>query len=370
MEPRWPSGWPVCRMSEKTGAPLKILLVKLSSLGDVVHALPVVQDIHAALPGAQIDWVVEKSFASLLMPLVGSPQGLHRVVTCEIRRWRKRFWTAQTRAQWRAFKLQLQSEAYDAVIDLQGLTKSALVARLARLAPGGKRYAMANQTDGSGYEAPTRWVADVAIAITPHIHAVQRSRELCARALGYAVNGPPDFGLQRVVADAAGASPSVVAFIHGTSRADKTWPLASWIELGQRLNAAGFRIGLPHGSDAEQAVSEAIALALNDTGRGPEDTAKNADVWARFPLDELTPALARCSGVIGVDSGPSHIAVALDLPHVQIYNFDTAWRTGPVAMPGQPGRARQVSVFAQPAPPVDAVWHAWLGCLGSSGKGI
>lgn len=109
---------------------MKVLLVKLSSLGDVVHTLPVVQDILAAHPGAQIDWVVEKSFAPVLSPLVGA--GLRCVIPCELRRWRKAPFAAATRAEWKVFKSQLQAEHYDAVIDLQGLTKSALVARLAR----------------------------------------------------------------------------------------------------------------------------------------------------------------------------------------------------------------------------------------------
>ena len=175
---------------------MKILLVKLSSLGDVVHAVPVVHDIRAAFPAAQIDWVVEKSFA----PLLARCPGLHRVIACEIRRWRKSFWTAATRHEWRAFKAALQQEHYDAVIDLQGLSKSALVARLARLAPHGKRYALANQTEGSGYEAPTRWVADVAIPITPHIHAIERSRQLAARALGYTPESSLDYGLNKALA--------------------------------------------------------------------------------------------------------------------------------------------------------------------------
>ena len=67
--------------------------------------------------------------------------------------------------------------------------------------------------------------------------------------------------------------------------------------------------------------------------------------------------MAHCAGVVGVDSGLSHIAVALDLPHVQIYNFDTAWRTGPQTTP--PIRARQLSVYAAPQPSVDSVWNAW-----------
>jgi len=328
---------------------MKILLVKLSSLGDVVHTLPVVQDIRAAFPDAQIDWVVENSFASLL----ARSEGLHRVIPCEIRRWRKSFWTAVTRQEWRAFKAQLRQEAYDAVIDLQGLTKSALVARLARLEPGGRRYALANQTDGSGYEAPTRWVADVAIAVEPHIHAVRRSRELAARALGYTYAAATHFGLKLPAAPAKindHFPKGRIAFVHGTSRADKEWPLSHWVALGQRLNMAGYQVVLPHGNAAEQAISEAIATALNGAAAG------SAVVPPALALDALAEELAQCAGVIGVDSGVSHIAVALDLPHVQIYNFDTAWRTGPETS------GRQISVFAQPAPGVEAVWQAWLAC--------
>ena len=346
-----PSGGSAAHEVASVGA--KILLVKLSSLGDVVHALPVLQDIHGALPGAQIDWVVEKSFA----PVLALHAGLHRVIPCEIRRWRKSFWTAATRAEWRAFKVQLQQTPYDAVIDLQGLSKSALVARLAHLAPSGKRYALANQTEGSGYEAPTRWVANVAIRMAPHIHAVQRSRELAARALGYTLLPSPDFGLNRpqtLMGNALTAPENRVrkiVFVHGTSRADKEWPLTHWIALGQRFNAAGWQVALAHGNAQEQATSQQIAQALNQGG------AAHAVVWPLLALDALTRQLAQCGGVIGVDSGVSHIAVALDLPHVQLYNFDTAWRTGPDAASGW-----QVSVFAQPAPGVDAVWQAWLGC--------
>ncbi len=323
---------------------MKVLLVKLSSLGDVVHAMPVVQDILAALPDAQIDWVIEKSFAPLLTKIAG----LRRVIPCELRRWRKSPFSAATRREWRAFSADLQRESYDAVIDLQGLTKSALVAWLARLSPGGKRYALANQTDGSGYEAPTRWVANVAIRMEPHIHAVQRSRELVARVLGYSFAPQPDFGLKAPGA-LHGASAGYVALVHGTSRADKEWPLDHWIEVGRRLQGAGYTVALAHGNAKELETSRRIAAGLDV-----------AAVWPVLALDALTEQLAQCAGVIGVDSGVSHIAVALDLLHVQIYNFDTAWRTGPL-LPDM-GRPHQLSVFAKPAPTVDAVWQAWLAC--------
>ncbi len=332
---------------------LRILIVKLSSLGDVVHAMPAVQDLLAAHPDARVDWVVESAF----VPLVERCKGVGRVIACDLRRWRKTPLSASTRHEWAVFKAALNQYHYDLVIDLQGLSKSALVSWLARTTPEGRRVAMANQTDGSGYEAPTRWVADQAVRLEPHVHAVQRSREVCAAALGYTVEGPVRFGLQThdnvlpPPLPGQDINPFVprkpmVALVHGTSRADKQWPQADWLALGQRLNHSGFSVVLPHGNAQERATSEAIAAALDD-----------ARVWPALGLDALIDTMARCAGVVGVDSGLSHIAVALGLPHVQIYNFDTAWRTGPLADCAQ--AEKQVSVFASPHPDLEAVWQAW-----------
>ncbi|MFT6589980.1 MAG: heptosyltransferase-1 [Rhodoferax sp.] len=333
--------------------PVKILIVKLSSLGDVVHAMPALQDIRRAYPEAQIDWVVERGFA----PLVQRCDGVQRVITCELRRWRKSPLSAPTRQAWRAFKIELQRESYDAVIDLQGLSKSALIGWLARLTPAGKRYGLAHATEGSSFEAPARWVADVALTLPMHTHAVARSRQVCAQALGYALPSTLTYGLlartkQTPLAlnsPGVGVSPKgVVALVHGTSRANKQWSLASWQDLGQRLNDSGYAVALPHGSHEEQQFAQAIAAGL-----------RQVVVWPRLGLDALTDALAACAGVVGVDSGLSHIAVALDLPHVQLYNFDTAWRTGPEPTPG----THQCSVFAQPTPLVNAVWQAWQAVI-------
>ncbi len=317
---------------------MKILFVKLSSLGDIVHAMAALQDIRSALPQAQIDWVVERSFGAL----VRRCGGVHRVIECELRRWRKNPFAGETRRAWRSFRFELQREQYDAVIDLQGLSKSALISWLAQLSPQGRRYGLATQSEGSSFEAPARWVADVAIELPTHIHAVDRSRCLCARALGYEVTRPAEFGLKVATPSGPPARP-LVALVHGTSRADKQWPVASWQKLGQCLIEQGYDIALPCGSDAEEQVARQIADGLTQ-----------AQVWPRVELDALADALGGCAGVIGVDSGLSHIAVALHLRHVQIYNFDTAWRTGPS------GTCLQCSVFASPTPSVDAVWQAWL----------
>jgi heptosyltransferase-1 len=182
-------------------------------------------------------------------------------------------------------------------------------------------------------------VADVAIQLDPHVHAVQRSRQICARALGYDIPPQLKFGLHAKTTQRT----NEICFVHGTSRDDKCWPLDHWVELGRRLIAQGHAIGLPHGSEAERERSEHIARELGEA----------AHVWPRLDLGALTDRMASCAGVIGVDSGLSHIAVALDVPHVQVYNFDTHWRTGPF------DSERQRSVFARPTPTVDAVWHAW-----------
>ncbi|WP_298924363.1 lipopolysaccharide heptosyltransferase I [uncultured Ramlibacter sp.] len=320
---------------------MNILIVKLSSLGDVVHTMPAVQDMRAQFPQARIDWVVERSFAGLAQRC----QGVDKVIVCDLRGWRKALFAAQTRSEWRAFREDLHSQAYEAVIDLQGLTKSALVSRMARLAPGGKRYALANQTEDSGYEAPTRWVADVAFTFPSRTPVIERSRVMCARALGYAVPEDERFGLVSPVDAASGAIESgasrCVVLVHGTAGDDKRWPDEHWIELGQRLLAGGWTVGLPHGSEEERLRSERIAAALGE----------GAAVWPRTNLGTVADRLAGCFGVVGVDTGLSHIAVALDLPHVQIYMRNNAWRTEPV------GRARQRAVWK---PDVDTVWQLWL----------
>ena len=320
---------------------MRVLIVKLSSLGDVVHAMPVVHDILAAQPGVQIDWVVEPGFA----PLVRRVEGVGEVIECALRRWSKTWWTRTTRAEWRAFRVRLQRERYDAVLDLQGLTKSAVIARLANLTHAGATYGLANRTDGASHEPPARWLVDRAIRIEPRTHALDRSRELAARALGYAPQGAPVFGLRSAHPVPAGA-PTLV-FVHGSSRDDKLWPEDHWIALGRRVLARGWLIALPHAGAPEFERAQRLKTALGDA----------AAIWPAMSLDALVDRMGATQGVIGVDSGLSHIAVALDLPHVQLYNFPTAWRTGPQAAHGH---AHQVSMQAQPTPTVDEVWAAWI----------
>jgi heptosyltransferase-1 len=323
------------------------LFVKLSSLGDVVHTLPAAADIKQMISQAEIDWVVEPAF----MPLVQASGLVDRVVPCALRKWMHQLTSASTWQEISAFKRLLQQVNYDCVIDFQGLTKSALISRLAHISSHGRRIAMANQTDGSSYEAPTRWLASQVLKMPQHIHAVDRARLLAAQALNYPLPNHFNPGLRHYRSNQKQLKPaSEVALIHGTSRDDKLWAFDHWVTLGKRLAEQSYTIGLPHGNDEELQRSLQLAQAIGE----------QASVWPRLPIDQLTLRLAGCVAAIGVDSGLSHIAAALDLPHVQIYNFDTAWRTGPQS------QAHQWCVFANPMPGIDQVWQAWLQCRSAS----
>ena len=328
---------------------MRVLIVKLSSLGDVVHTLPAVQDIRAAFPGAQVDWVVEPLYA----PLLRRVEGVGEVIECPLRRWRKKWWAGSVGAEWSALRKRLQSVRYDAVIDMQGLTKSAWIARTAN----GPSHGLANRTEGSSFEAPAAWLVDHAIRIEPRVHAMDRARTLAARALGFSLQGPPRYGL-RAARPAARAERPTIAFVHGSSRDDKLWPQAHWISLGKRLINAGWRIALPQGNEAEQTRAEMIGAALQF------DRTNLVEVWPTLKLDAVLDRLAATQGVIGVDSGLSHVAMALDLPLVQIYNFPTAWRTGPQVAHGQ---RHQVPVEGQGVPGLEAVWSAWTRVRDASG---
>jgi len=318
---------------------MRVLIVKLSSLGDVVHTLPVVADIRAAHPGARVDWVVEPAFA----PLVERVAGVANVIECPLRRWaRAGWWRATTRSELGAFVGRLRRDRYEAVVELQGLTKAALVAALAR----GPSWGLANRTDGASHEWPARFLATHAVRVEQHSHALDRARELVAKALDTNIEVPPDFGL-RARPLATPERERTVVLVHGTTRVDKLWPDDHWIELGARLVEEGWNVALPRAGADEAKRARLLAEAIGGA---------SCAVWPAMDLGAFIDRLAAAAGVIGVDSGPSHIAVALGLPHVQIYNHPTSWRTGP-----QPrhGAGLQVSVEDEPTPSVGVVWSAW-----------
>ncbi|CAG0948159.1 heptosyltransferase I [Rhodocyclaceae bacterium] len=267
-----------------------ILLVKTSSLGDVVHNLPVASDIRARFPGARIDWVVEEAFADIprLHP------GVRRVIPVAVRRWRRNLLAAATWGELREYRTAVRSERYDLVLDTQGLIKSAL---LARQVPGRR----AGYAAEAAREPLAARFYDDTYAIPGNLHAVERNRRLAAAALGYEPNLPLDYGIAAEPLAAAWlpAAPYCV-LLTASSRADKLWPEAGWLQLAAALNARGLACVLPGGSAEERERAARLAGGMAQAVAAPP-----------MGIAELARLLAGARLVVGVDTGLSHIAAAL-----------------------------------------------------------
>lgn len=300
----------------------RLLIIKTSSLGDVVHALPAVTDALAFDPGLQIDWVCEEAFADIpaLHP------GVQRVIPCAIRRWRRTWWTTQGRREMGDFRRSLAAPGYDAVIDLQGLIKSAWITRQApRIRHG---YAW-----GSAREPLATLAYDRRHDVPWGQHAIARNRQLAAAAIGYTIAGAPRYGVGAPAAAAAAAAAAgydVVA-LHATSRDDKLWPEAHWREVLQTLAARGSRIVLPWGTESERQRSERLVAGI-----------AGARVPERMPPRELFQLFARSSLVIGVDTGLVHLAAASGAPVIALFGASDPVLTGVIG-----GSAAAVNLGAQ-----------------------
>ena len=321
---------------------MRVLIVRLSSLGDVVHAAPVLADIRRAFADARIDWVVEEAF----VPLVRCFAGVERVVPVALRRWRRAPFgaAAEIGASWRL----LRAQDYDAVLDLQGLVKSAVVSRAVRMRPAGRRYGLGNQTDGAAYEGLARLAYDTAVAMPSRIHVVDRSRRLAAVALAYSVSGAPEVPWQLpspAAADAHWAHCRSVLLAHGSAKLVKLLPAAFWAELGKSLAGQGAQVLLPWGDAGERERAIAIAAGI---GSG-------ATVLDRLPLDRLATGVARLHGCIGLDTGLTHMAATLGRPTVQLFIEDKAWRAAAYWQP----RTAIVQASELALPTVEQALRAW-----------
>jgi heptosyltransferase-1 len=276
-----------------------ILVVRPSSLGDIVHALALVADVRAHRPELAIDWVAEESLA----PLVALDPGVRRVIPVGLRRWRGHLLAAATWREMAAFRRDIRRDHYAAVLDLQEQVKGAVVARIARGARHGPDRASIREP------IATLW-HDVHHAIDPDQHLIDRCRQLAAAALGYRADGPPRFGLVAPAPSAGSAMPDrpYLIFLHATSRADKLWPEANWRALVGAFADAGFAILLPWGGGEERARSERIAAG--------EPAAR---VPPRQSLPALAGLIARAELVVGVDTGLVHLAAALGTPTVSLF---------------------------------------------------
>lgn len=277
---------------------MRVLIVKTSSMGDVVHALPAVSDMAQALPGIQIDWVVERSFAA--MP--SQHRAVQRVIPLQWRKWRKSLRTPETRSAIQAWRAQMGQEQYDLIIDMQGLLKSAAFACLAHGPRGGYDWHSIREPLASlTYSRKAR--------VPRQLHAVDRCRQLASQLLDYPLpTTKPDFGLKASTdAWTPRTGHPFAVLIPCASRPEKLWPQANWVAIGQQLRAKGQEVVVMWGSPEEQRLAQAIANKIDGT------------VPPFLTVQQAADTLAQAEVVIGLDTGMTHLAAAHGRPTVGIY---------------------------------------------------
>lgn len=298
-----------------------------------MHNLPVVSDLRAAFPEVAIDWVVEEGLVAIprLHPAV------RHVIPVGLRRWRKNLLTMQSWREMAAFRRELQNVAYDLVLDTQGLIKSGLILRQARLTPTGRRCGYVAE---AAREPLAARFYDAGFAVSKQLHAVERNRWLAAAVLGYTADKSVDYGIAGNLARTpdpqwlpAGA---YAVLLTATSRDDKLWPESDWLRLGTRLAESGLRCILPAGTPVER--ERAIRLSGGIPG---------AVVAPPLDIGAIAHLCAGARLVVGVDTGLTHLAVALERPVVALFCDTDPGLTGvyagaathlPIRNLGGPGR--------------------------------
>jgi len=287
---------------------MHVLLIKTSSMGDVIHALPALTDAMRAIPGIRFDWVVEEAFQEI----PAWHPAVDRVIQVALRRWRKQPLKALISGEWARFKRALRERQYDLVLDSQGLMKSAWLAQKAR----GPR---AGFDQRSARESLASWFYQKKLSVSPDQHAITRQRELFGAALGYPVpDSEPDSALS--IKWEPDREHPYVFFLHGTSWSSKEWPEQYWIELAKLANADGYQVKLTWGNEREKARAERIAAACG------------AIVLPRMGLREIAQELAGAKRVVGVDSGFAHLAAAIGVPAITLYGATDPSKTGVIGL--------------------------------------
>jgi len=285
---------------------VRVLIIKTSSLGDVIHTLPALTDAAHAIPGIRFDWVVEEGFAEI----PSWHPAVDQVIPVAIRRWRKNIWQTLKSGEWKAFKQRVREHKYDLVIDAQGLVKSAWLTR----------YVKAPVAGLDRYSAREGWASrfyDRRLSVATGQHAVERVRQLFALALAYDLpEGIGNYGLDLDRLQLPPAAPYVV-FLHGTTWATKHWPEAYWRELAERLGRRKLQVRLPWGNPAEKARAERIAQGLN-----------NCQVLPKLNLAGVARVLAAAKACVAVDTGLGHLAAALDVPTISLFGPTNPGLTG------------------------------------------
>lgn len=287
---------------------MKVLLLKMSSMGDLIHNLPAITDLAKHRPDVELHWLCESSFADIarLHPFV------HTIHELRWRTWRKQLWKKEYRQKLHALSSTLKNEHFDLVVDSQALLKSAFFAKMAH-APiyGFHRHCAREPLAACFYQH--------CVQVDKEQHIVWRIRQLFAEAFDYALDGAADFGVQVPFSGCvAGLPEQYYVACHATSRDAKLWPEEKWIELFTRMNQHDHcPVLFPWGNEKEKERAQRMADAL-----------PNAQICPKLTLLEAAYLMSKARAVVGVDTGLLHLAHAVDVPTIGLYTDSNPIRAG------------------------------------------
>ena len=279
---------------------MNVLIVKLTSMGDLVQALPAVTDAARARPDIAFDWVVDEAFAEV----PAWHPAIRRVITTAHRRWRRDFFRILKAGELTAFWRRLRQQRYDAVIDAQTNLKSAAVTALTRGPKHGPDRATVR-------EYPAHWAYRHHYRIALGQLAIERWRQLFSMVLDYPLpESAPDFGIAATSWPQPTDVPAgkYLVAVTNASWENKYWLDRHWRRLIALAGEQGYRVLLTCGSEKEYRRSAAIAEGLD-----------NARVLTKKSLTEMAGILTHSAGAICMDTGLAHVAAALDVPTVTLY---------------------------------------------------
>lgn len=286
---------------------MRVLLIKTSSMGDLIHTLPALTDAITHYPQLKFDWLVEKSFAEI----PSWHPAVDQVIAINFRTWRKNLLAKQTHHEWREARLALAKNRYDYILDAQGLLKSAFYGFFAKGERVGLDWASAREPWASlMYQRKCR--------VNSTQHAVIRMRELFSKALRYDLpNTLPNFKIH--MKNQTSNNEPYVVFLHGTTWETKLWPEQYWISLAKIANDHGYGVKISGGNDKE--VLRAYRIAQKS---------QNVEVLPRLKIIEMAQLISGAAGAVAVDTGFGHLAAALAKPTVSLYGPTNPALTGAV----------------------------------------
>ncbi|NKB47051.1 MAG: lipopolysaccharide heptosyltransferase I [Legionellales bacterium] len=277
---------------------MKVLLVKTSSMGDVIHALPAVSDVLARVPSIELDWLVEQAYA----PIVQWHPGVQRVIPIRLRHWRRQGWAALRSGEIYQAVRQLRQQPYDCVIDAQGLVKSLLWVLLSRhrQSHGYDRHSIR----GRGIS----WLYDQQASVSWDLSAVQRIRHLFAQVFNYTPPvAQPDYGIAAGMQSKTAVSSAYVTCFPNSSAANRYWPVSHWQQLIERIIDAGLAVQLSAGTAQEFAYCQQLVVH------------PKVEILNQYSIAQLGPIIANATAVVGLDTGLVHLATAMHKPTVTLH---------------------------------------------------